>query len=74
MGQINNAYVRIYNIETGEEIARLDLTEDYSIYDAMKVCEFYRHNGEWKFKTLEQGIESGQTGGLGMLLTEYGLN
>lgn len=69
MGQISNAFARIYDIETGVEIARLDLTEDYSIFDSMKVCEFYRHNGEWKFKALEQGME----GSLPKMLESFGL-
>jgi tellurium resistance protein TerD len=69
MGQISNAYARIYNTETGEEIAKLDLTEDYSIYKSMKVCELYRHNGEWKFKALEEGLQ----GELPQLLESFGL-
>lgn len=69
MGQIKNAFARIYNAETNQEIAKLDLSEDYSIYSAMKVCELYRHNGEWKFKALEEGLQVE----LPQLLESYGI-
>ena len=34
-GQVNNAFIRIYNEETGEELLRYDLGEDFSIETAV---------------------------------------
>lgn len=69
-GQVSNSYVRILNSDSGEEIIRYDLGEDFSIETAVVVGELYRHNGEWKFNA----IGSGYQGGLGALVTDFGLN
>ena len=61
-GQVRNAYIRLYNIVTGEEIARFDLEEDFSIETAVEFARLYRHQGEWKFKALGQGNKNGLEG------------
>lgn len=68
-GQVSNAYARIFNEETGEELIRYDLGEDFSIETALVAGELYRHNGEWKFSA----IGSGYQGGLAALATDFGL-
>jgi len=69
-GQVANAFMRVVNDENNEEIARYDLSEDYSVETAMIFGEIYRHNGEWKFKAIGQGYE----GGLKALAIGYGIN
>ncbi len=68
-GQVSNAYVRIVNEATNEEVIRYDLGEDFSIETALIVGELYRHAGEWKFSA----IGSGYQGGLGRIATDFGL-
>tara|TARA_B110000503_G_scaffold130422_1_gene203808 strand:+ start:318 stop:896 length:579 start_codon:yes stop_codon:yes gene_type:complete len=69
-GQVANAFIRIVNDESNEEIARYDLSEDYSIETAMVFGEIYRHNNEWKFKAVGQGYE----GGLAAMASQFGIN
>lgn len=69
-GQVSNAFIRVVNDETNEEVARYDLSEDYSIETAMIFGELYRHNGEWKFKAVGQGYQ----GGLRAMASDYGIN
>ena len=69
-GQVSNAFMRVVNNESNEEIARYDLTEDYSIETAMIFGEIYRHSGAWKFKAVGQGYE----GGLKALAVGYGIH
>jgi len=69
-GQVSNAFVRIVNNDTSDEIVRFDLSEDYSTEIAMVFGEIYRHNGEWKFRAIGQGY----TGGLYSLCQQYGVN
>ena len=69
-GQVNNAFIRIYNEETGEEILRYDLGEDFSIETAVVFGELYKNNGEWKFNA----IGSGYQGGLAALCANYGVD
>lgn len=69
-GQVNHAYIRIVNEQTGQEIARYDLSEDASIETAMIFGEIYRVGADWKFKAVGQGF----AGGLGALATAHGVN
>ena len=45
-GQVDNAYIRIVDENTNEELIRYDLGEDFSIETAVVVGEIYRYNGE----------------------------
>lgn len=66
-GQVHNSYIRIYNTDTNEEIARYDLDEDFSIETAVEFGRLYRRNGEWKFEAI--GI--GYKGGLQFFVDKY---
>lgn len=69
-GMVGNAYVRVVDEETGEELMRFDLSEDFSTETALVVAEIYKHNGEWKFKA----VGSGYNGGLKALCNQYGID
>lgn len=69
-GQVANAFVRVVNEETGAEVVRFDLAEDYSVETAMVFGEIYRYNGEWKFRAVGQGY----SGGLAAMCHQYGIN
>lgn len=68
-GQVQNAFVRVVNDKSQNEIVRFDLNEDYSIETAMIFAELYRHNGEWKFRAVGQGF----SGGLKAMCDQYGI-
>ena len=69
-GQVGGAFMRVINSADNSEIARFDLSEDYSTETAMIFGEVYRHNGEWKFKAIGQGY----SGGLAAMCQQYGVN
>ena len=85
-GQVSNAFVRIFNEVTGEEILRYDLAkdsplrktvvisnplgEDFSIETAVVFGELYKNGDEWKFNA----IGSGYQGGLAALCNSYGVD
>lgn len=69
-GMVNNAFVRILDEVSGNEIARYDLSEDMSTETAMIFAEVYRRGNDWKFKAVGQGF----AGGLGPLARNYGVN
>ena len=69
-GQVANAFVRLVDKQTGVELLRYDLGEDYSTETAIVFAEIYRHNGEWKFSA----VGSGFNGGLEALCRQYGLS
>lgn len=68
-GQIANAFIRVVNQDSGIEIVRFDLAEDYSTETAMVFGEIYRHSGDWKFRAVGQGY----TGGLAAMCQQYGI-
>jgi len=68
-GMVDNAYVRMVDLETQEEILRYDLGEDYSIQTSVVFAEIYKHAGEWKFKAVGEGYAKE----LVDLCHEYGL-
>lgn len=69
-GMVENAYVRLIDEDTGEELVRFDLTEDFSTETALVVAEIYKRDGQWKFAA----IGSGYDGGLKVLCKEYGID
>lgn len=69
-GQVNNAFIRIYNEETGEEMLRYDLGEDFSIETAAVFGELYRNGSEWKFNAIGSGFQ----GGLAALCNNFGVD
>lgn len=68
-GQISNAFIRLVDNDTGSEVIRYDLTEDFGTETAIVVGELYRHNGEWKFSAVGAGF----AGGLLALCKHYGI-
>ena len=68
-GQVNNAFIRIYNEETEEELLRYDLGEDFSIETAAVFGELYKNGNEWKFNAIGCGYQ----GGLAALCANYGV-
>ena len=68
-GQVSNAYIRIVDQVTGQEIIRYDLGEDFSIETAIVVGELYKYNGDGKFNAIGSGFQ----GGLAALCGHYGI-
>ena len=69
-GQVSNAYIRIVDESTNQEIIRYDLGEDFSIETAVVVGELYKNNGEWKFNAIGSGFQ----GRLAALCAHYGID
>ena len=66
-GQVRNSFIRIYNAQTNEEIAKYELDEDFSVETAVEFGRLYKRNGEWKFEAM--GI--GYKGGLDYFVKKY---
>lgn len=54
-GQIRNAYIRICDANSGEEICRYDLDEDFSTQNGVELGRLYRRGGTWKFHAIGEG-------------------
>ncbi len=69
-GMVRNAFMRVVNKDSNTELARFDLSEDYSVETAMVFGEVYRSGAEWKLKAVGQGF----AGGLKSLASDHGVN
>jgi tellurium resistance protein TerD len=69
-GQVRNAFIRVVDQATSNELARYDLTEDASTETAMVFGELYRNGAEWKFRATGQGYASGLAG----IARDFGVN
>lgn len=69
-GMVENSYIHIIDEQTGTELIRYDLGEDFSTETAIVAAELYKHNGEWKFNA----IGSGFSGGLKALCANFGID
>ena len=66
-GQVRNSYIRIVDDANGQEIAKYELDEDFSIETGVEFGRLYRRNGQWKFEA--SGI--GYRADLGFFLEKY---
>ncbi|MDR9404264.1 MAG: TerD family protein [Halothece sp. Uz-M2-17] len=66
-GQVENAFVRLVDVKTKEEVLRYDLTEDYSVETALILAELYKKDGQWRMSAVGSGYE----GGLQAILNRY---
>lgn len=67
-GMIENAFIRIVDHNSHQEMFRFSLSDDMSSATALIFGEVYRHNGEWKFSAMGQGT---QDPGLGEMTKRY---
>lgn len=56
-GMIENAFIRLVNMENNQEICRYNLSENYSNMTGLVVGEIYRKGSEWKFNAIGQPVK-----------------
>jgi tellurium resistance protein TerD len=61
-GQVRNAFIRLYDLDTNQEIAKYDLEEDFSTETAIEFGRLYKKNGSWRFKAVGAGFNAGLQG------------
>ena len=63
-GMIRNAFIRVCDGETNQELCRYNLSENYDNMTAMVFGEVYRYNGTWKFNAIGQATTDNSIGEL----------
>ena len=69
-GMVRNAFIRIVDDKTNREIARYDLSEDYSTEASIVFGDLYRERSDWRFRAVGQGIY----GGLETIAKNFGVD
>ncbi len=67
-GSINNSFVRLYNVESGDELARYDLKNEFTSAITIQVGSLVKAPAGWEFKAIGAGDPTNDLGAvLGML-------
>ncbi|MEG0470877.1 MAG: TerD family protein [Solibacillus sp.] len=61
-GMIQNAFIRVVDESTNQELLKYNLTENYSDQTTLITGEIYRHENEWKFAALGTGTQDNSIG------------
>lgn len=61
-GMIQNAFIRIVDCSTNQELLKYNLTDNYANQRTLITGEIYRHNNEWKFAALGNATADGSLG------------
>lgn len=69
-GLVKNAFIRIVNLETKQEVARFNLTEEAASDSGVVFGELFRDGAAWKFRA----VAKGSPGGLYRIAKDFGLN
>lgn len=56
-GMISNAFIRLVDMDSKNEICKFNLSENYNNMTGLVVGEIYRKNGEWKFNAIGQPVQ-----------------
>lgn len=55
-GMVQDAYIRILNMDNQEELTSFKMDEYYTNVVSMMIGEIYKHNGVWKFNAVGNGV------------------
>lgn len=66
-GQVRNSFIRIFDEANGEEIAKYELDEDFSIETSVEFGRLYKRDNKWRFEAM--GV--GHRGGLQQFVDRY---
>ena len=56
-GQVRNSFIRVYDLDTLEEIARFNLGEDFTSETGVQAGRLYRDGSTWHFEALGLGVK-----------------
>jgi tellurium resistance protein TerD len=56
---IKSAFIKICNLDTGSELVRYELKENFVRETAVEFGRLYRKNGEWRFQAVGEGYQAG---------------
>jgi tellurium resistance protein TerD len=56
-GMVQNAYLKVYNDETGEVLAAYDLDEEFAGQTAVQIGSLFKAGDEWQFQAVGAGYQ-----------------
>ncbi|MEG4851538.1 TerD family protein [Microcoleus sp. B5-D4] len=56
---IKNSFIKITNLDTGSQLVRYELKENFSRETGVEFGRLYKKNGEWRFQAVGEGYQTG---------------
>ena len=70
-GQVHNSFIRVYDQDTQEEIARFNLGEDFTNETGVQAGRLYRDGSTWHFEALGLGVNGALEELLGIYAAKF---
>ena len=70
-GQVRNSFIRVYDLDTLEEIARFNPGEDFTSETGVQAGRLYRDGSTWHFEALGLGVKGGLEELLGIYAAKF---
>lgn len=61
-GMIHNAFIRVVDVSTNEQLLKYNLSDNYSDQTTLITGEIYRHENDWKFAAIGTGTKDNSLG------------
>lgn len=58
-GKVRNCFVHASDMNNNNELVRYEIDGNFNNMTGIFVADIYRHNGEWKFKAIGEGVNAG---------------
>jgi len=56
---VTKSFIKVCNLDTGSELFRYELEDNFSRETAVEFGRLYRKNGEWRFQAVGEGYQAG---------------
>lgn len=56
-GKVKNCFIHASDLDSGKELVHYDVDGNFKGKTGIFVADIYRHNGEWKFKAIGEGVK-----------------
>lgn len=56
-GKVKNCFVHASDMDSGKELIQYKIDGNFKGKTGIFVADIYRHNGEWKFEAIGEGVE-----------------
>ena len=56
---VTKSFIKVCNLDTGSELFRYELEDNFSRETAVEFGRLYRKNGDWRFQAVGEGYQAG---------------
>ena len=72
-GKVKNCFVNVVDLDTGKELVKYDVDDNFEGMTGIFVANVYRYKGDWKFKAIGQGVKVEDIEKMADICNKYGM-